>query len=98
MEMFSKELYELDKNTVQCMIDDMQDTIDTQKEEIGKQRTEIDTQKQEIDKQNTIINKMKKEHDEMIRGTVNILRNMNASEEEIVELLCAQYGIYHFYE
>lgn len=34
MEMFAKELYELDKNTVQYMIDEMQDTIDTQKEEI----------------------------------------------------------------
>ena len=79
MEMFSKELYELDKNTVQYMIDEMQDTIDAQK--------------QEIDKQNTIINKMKKEQDEMIRGTVNILRNMNAPEEEIVERLCAQYGM-----
>lgn len=30
MEMFSKELYELDKNTVQYMIDEMQDTIDKQ--------------------------------------------------------------------
>lgn len=34
MEMFSKELYELDKNTVQYMIDEMQDTIDAQKKEI----------------------------------------------------------------
>lgn len=31
MEMFSKELYELDKNTVQYMIDEMQNTIDRQK-------------------------------------------------------------------
>ena len=34
MEMFSKELYELDKNTVQYMIDEMQDTIDAQKDEL----------------------------------------------------------------
>ena len=32
MDMFSEELYELDKNTVQYMIDEMQDTIDEQKE------------------------------------------------------------------
>ena len=35
--MFSEELYELDKNTVQYMIDEMQDTIDEQKDIIDKQ-------------------------------------------------------------
>lgn len=39
MEMFSKELYELDKNTVQYMIDEMQDTIDAQKQTIEKLQT-----------------------------------------------------------
>ncbi len=34
MEMFSKELYELDRNTVQYMIDEMQDTIDAQNQTI----------------------------------------------------------------
>ena len=37
MDMFSEELYELDKNTVQYMIDEMQDTIDEQKDIIDKQ-------------------------------------------------------------
>ena len=32
LEMFSKELIQLDRNTVQYMIDEMQDTIDVQKE------------------------------------------------------------------
>ncbi len=36
MEMFSKELYELDKNTVQYMIDEMQETIDEQKQKIDE--------------------------------------------------------------
>ena len=40
MEMFSKELYELDRNTVQYMIDEMQDTIDMQREEISKMQEE----------------------------------------------------------
>lgn len=34
MQMFSKELVELDKNTVQYMIDEMQDTIDSQQQEL----------------------------------------------------------------
>ena len=37
MDMFSKELQELDKNTVQYMIDEMQEEIDAQKETIHKQ-------------------------------------------------------------
>ena len=35
MGLFSKELQILDKNTVQYMIDQMQDTIDEQKNTIG---------------------------------------------------------------
>ncbi|MBQ8558681.1 MAG: hypothetical protein IJ439_01660, partial [Tyzzerella sp.] len=36
MEMFSKELLELDRNTVQYMIDEMQDEIDSQKEQLAE--------------------------------------------------------------
>lgn len=42
MEMFSEELHELDKNTVQYMIDEMQDTIDTQKDTIDGQKRLIE--------------------------------------------------------
>ena len=48
MEMFSRELQELDRNTVQYMIDEMQEEIDQQKEEIIQQKEEIDQQKEEI--------------------------------------------------
>lgn len=41
MGMFSEELYELDKNTVQYMIDEMQDTIDDQKNTIDKQAEQL---------------------------------------------------------
>lgn len=42
MYMFSKELQELDKNTVQYMIDEMQDTIDEQKGMIEEQQRLIE--------------------------------------------------------
>ena len=51
MEMFSKELQELDRNTVQYMIDEMQEVIDAQKEDLSKQKEVIDAQK-ELLKQN----------------------------------------------
>ncbi len=83
MEMFSKELYELDKNTVQYMIDEMQDTIDAQKDELGKQQ---DT----IDKQNQAIEEL---HRNSIVSTINILRSLNIPEVEIVTRICEQYQI-----
>ncbi|MBQ7067287.1 MAG: PD-(D/E)XK nuclease family transposase [Lachnospiraceae bacterium] len=41
MEMFSQELQKLDQNTVQYMIDIMQDTIDEQKEQLDQKQQEI---------------------------------------------------------
>ncbi len=58
MEMFSKELYEPDRNMVQYMMDEQQETIDN-----------------------------------MYKGTANILRSLNMSDNEIVLNLCAQYRI-----
>ena len=61
MEMFSKELIQLDRNTVQYMIDEMQDTIDIQKEELEAKQETIDTQKNELEEQKTTINAQKEE-------------------------------------
>ena len=41
MGIFSKELEELDKNTVQYMIDEMQDTIDAQKEQLSRKDEQL---------------------------------------------------------
>jgi len=52
MDMFSKELLELDRNTVQLMIDEMQDEIDSQKVQLQEKDTQLqekDTQLQEKD-------------------------------------------------
>ena len=48
MEMFSKELLELDRNTVQLMIDEMQDEIDSQKVQILEKNAQIEEAKIEI--------------------------------------------------
>ena len=42
MSMFSKELQELDRNTVQYMIDMMQEEIDKQRQIIGEKDQEIE--------------------------------------------------------
>ena len=51
MEMFSKELQELDRNTVQYMIDEMQEVIDAQKKDLSRQREDLDKQQEVIDAQ-----------------------------------------------
>lgn len=48
MEMFSKELRELDRNTVQYMIDEMQEEIDGMKRELSDKDTILDKRDQEI--------------------------------------------------
>ena len=47
MRMFSKELLELDRNTVQLMIDEMQDEINAQKKELEEQANQLERQEYE---------------------------------------------------
>ena len=66
-------MYELDRNTVQYMIDEMQETIDAQKE---------------------IIDKMQKEQDKAaIKGSINTMRSLNMSKQDIIRKICEQYQI-----
>ena len=56
MGLFSKELLELDRNTVQYMIDEMQEEIDSSKKTIAEQGQQLDVknkqlQQQELEKQ-----------------------------------------------
>ena len=81
--MFSKELYELDKNTVQYMIDEMQDTIDAQKDELVRKDQTIE----ELHRKNDEM------YDQSIVSTINILRSLSIPEQEIVTRICEQYQI-----
>ncbi|MBD5485631.1 MAG: hypothetical protein HDR18_08980 [Lachnospiraceae bacterium] len=93
MEMFSKELYELDRNTVQYMIDEMQDTIDAQKGELDKQKGELNKQKEELDERNRTITELREEYEKALCGTVSILRSLSIPEHEIIAKICDQYQI-----
>ena len=63
MEMFSKELKELDRNTVQYMIDEMQEEIDGKQEEINEQRRKLDEKEALILSLQEEIKRLKKEHE-----------------------------------
>ena len=60
MGMYSKELQELDRNTVQYMIDEMQETIDAQKQALNEQSETIKSQAQ-------IISEQKQQYEELLR-------------------------------
>ena len=97
MEMFSKELLELDRHTVQYMIDEMQNTIDAQKGLLDTQKDTIDEQKDTIDAQQNTIEKMQvgiqEEVQKGIQNVIDIMRELNASESEIVEKLQSKYQL-----
>lgn len=61
MNMFSKELQILDENTVQYMMDEMQETIDSQNGTIGKLSHSLQEKDGTIKKQNTTIEKQKQD-------------------------------------
>ena len=79
MTMFSSELRELDRNTVHYMIDEMQDTIDSQKKTIDTQQDTIDSQKGMIDSQkDTIVSQ---------KGMIDAQRlKLSKMEQELLEL------------
>ena len=97
MEMFSKELYELDRNTVQYMIDEMQDTIDAQKEEIGQKQDTIDAQKEEIGQQQDTINAQQKKLDLQEEAIHKMQEKMKKEQEKMyiqgirnmIDILCS---------
>ena len=56
MQMFSKELLELDRNTVKLMIDDMQKQIEEKDEEIGCQREQLSQKDEQLNQKDEQLN------------------------------------------
>ena len=84
MEMFSKELIQLDRNTVQYMIDEMQDTIDVQKEELEAKQETIDTQKGELERQKATISTQKNELEEQ-KTTINTQKEELEAKQNTID-------------
>ena len=57
MGMFSKELQELDRNSVELMVDEMQKDLDKTREELEESKMEIEEKDQQIEKKNQQIEK-----------------------------------------
>ncbi|MCI8796714.1 MAG: hypothetical protein HFG89_07650 [Dorea sp.] len=79
MGMFSKELYELDRNTVRYMIDELQEEYQKQKEKNQRQKEENQKQKEENQKQ--------KEENQRQKEEIEYLKEQNKKNREENERL-----------
>ena len=61
MQMFSKELLELDRNTVKLMIDDMQKQIEEKDEQIGCQREQLSQKDEQLNQKDEKLNQKDEE-------------------------------------
>ncbi|RGH39946.1 hypothetical protein DW901_06695 [Firmicutes bacterium AM41-5BH] len=82
MGMFSKELLEMDRNTVELMIDEMQDEIKQQKEVIEEKDTIIQKNEAEL-----------KEKDEVLQQKDSELQEMQQKMKELQEELERTKGL-----
>ncbi len=88
--MLSKELAELDRNTVQLMIDEMQEEIDKKREQLSETNEELSTVNKELNTANKELEQVKAEKRVMIRRSFDTLKDVSAaasmlgvSEEEV---------------
>ena len=86
--MFSQELQKLDQNTVQYMIDIMQDTIDAQKEQLDQKDKQLEEKDNLLREQAT---KTQQEITQGILNAINIMQELNVPEKEIIEKLQDKY-------
>ena len=80
MEMFSKELYEMDRNTVHYMIDEMQKEIDQKDREIDQKDKEIDQKDKEIGQKDKEIDRQK---EELSQKEIELERSAQALREAL---------------
>lgn len=66
--MFSKELQELDRNTVQLMIDEMQEDLKQKGKELDLINQKLGEKNQELDEKNQELNEKNQELNEKVRN------------------------------
>ena len=82
MEMFSKELKELDQNTVQLMIDEMQEDLKQKGKELDLINQKLGEKNQELDEKNQELNEKSQELDEKNQKLQAALARIHELEEE----------------
>ena len=81
-----KELEELDKNTVQYMIDEMQDAIDAQKEQLSRKDKTIDAQKEQLNQKDEQLSRKDKSIDAQKEQLIQKDATIEQLQKQIREL------------
>ena len=83
MQMFSKELLELDRNTVKLMIDDMQKQIEEKDEQIGCQREELNLKDEQLSQKDEKLNQKDEELSQKDEELNQKDEELNQKDEQI---------------
>jgi hypothetical protein len=89
IEMWSEELLELDRNTVQYMVDEMQEEITKQKKEISRKDDEIELQRGELNRKDDEINRKDNEI-RLQQGELNRQKESLDEKDNIIKELQAK--------
>lgn len=107
MEMFSEELYMLDRNTERYMFDEMQNELDQMRSHLSDMRNDLaetqnnltemhndlaETQNNLAETQNDL-NRMNDKYEQAVKNGVVLMRSLKLSETEIIDRLCTQYQL-----
>lgn len=83
MSMFSEELRELDRNTVQLMIDEMQEEIDEMQKELNQKKRELNGISQELEKSNKELEKSNQELEKILEQSRQQMKQKDRKLEEL---------------
>ena len=86
MQMFSKELLELDRNTVKLMIDDMQKQIEEKDEEIGCQREQLSQKDEQLNQKDGKLNQKDEELSQKDEELNQKDEQINQQSEQMIEM------------
>lgn len=93
MNMFSRELAELDRNTVQYMIDEMQDKIDEQGSKLKEKDQEIYEQSRELKEKDQEIHEQSQQREKSIQSLIQSLKAQGRPNFEILKMLGDVFGL-----
>lgn len=85
MDMFSKELLELDRNTVQYMIEEQQEQLDALHKEVDEKRKEVEEQKKRLEEQKRKYVEQQKMFDEQQRKYEEQQKRLEDQQKIFVE-------------
>lgn len=86
MQMFSKELLELDRNTVKLMIDDMQKQIEEKDEQIGCQREELNQKDEQLNQKDEKLSQKDEELSQKDEELNQKDEQINQQSEQMIEM------------